>query len=469
MAIASLKLTSRILFLPSSPHFRKVPLLLPFRRPTTYPVNPLPLISSLISLRKIMCNATEVPVTKDKGSKGGVSDKEGKNWVPVVPMAALPKGERRVIIQNGETIWLLQYKDDIFVIENRSPTESAYFEGLLNAKLTMEAINLRGVRPQVEQLQAQLNRMQCFLEAADARPKGGADEIIIHDCVAEIREASYDAEAAIATFVVKIAFLTSGRSDQFPFVLKRYLCIFKECLALREVRLEIEVINTRVTNSLTTGFQICGILNSTGVGESSSTIKAILYPYCEEDVVGTEEDVKAVVDLLVKEKTQYRVVSIWGMGDLGKTTLAKMVYKNIEIMRHFKCVAWAYISEQYNTREVLEGILIKLLSLSNKERKAIGKLKHDELVKKLHQVQSEKKCLVILDDIWKDVDWDSLSPSFPNTTEVGSKILLTTHNENVAKHVDQQRVLYKLRHLIEKESWELLCEENISEKKRRYR
>ncbi|CAL5377065.1 unnamed protein product [Camellia sinensis] len=54
--------------------------------------------------------------------------------------------------------------------------------------------------------------------------------------------------------------------------------------------------------------------------------------------------------------------------------------------------------------------------LSNEERKAIGKLKHDELVKKLHQVQSEKKCLVILDDIWKDADWDSPSPGFPNTT-----------------------------------------------------
>ncbi|KAL7236952.1 hypothetical protein ACSBR1_020106 [Camellia fascicularis] len=118
-----------------------------------------------------------------------------------------------------------------------------------------------------------------------------------------------------------------------------------------------------------------------------------------------------------------------------------------------------------NTREVLEGILIKLLSLSNEERKAIGKLRHDELVKKLHQVQSEKKYLVILDDIWKDADWDSLSPGFPNTTEVGSKLLLTTRNENVAKHVDQQCVLYKLRHLTEKESWELFVKKTFLRRK----
>ncbi|KAI7981807.1 putative disease resistance protein RXW24L [Camellia lanceoleosa] len=179
----------------------------------------------------------------------------------------------------------------------------------LGELLLQEALNLRGVRPQVEQLQAQLNRMERFLEAADARPKGGEDEIIICNCVAEIREASNDAETAIAAFVVKIAF------------------------PLREVRLEIERINTRITNSLTTGVQTSVILHPTEVGESSSSTSTAerqlrrSYTYIvEEDVVGVEENVKAIVDLLVKEKTHYRVVSIWGMGGLAKSTLAKTIY-----------------------------------------------------------------------------------------------------------------------------------------------
>ena len=56
--------------------------------------------------------------------------------MPVVPLAALPRGERRVIVQDGEEILLLWYKDQVFAIENRSPAEGAYTEGLLNAKLT---------------------------------------------------------------------------------------------------------------------------------------------------------------------------------------------------------------------------------------------------------------------------------------------------------------------------------------------
>lgn len=43
-----------------------------------------------------------------------------------------------MIIQDGETILLLWYKDQVFAIENRSPAEGAYTEGLLNAKLTQD-------------------------------------------------------------------------------------------------------------------------------------------------------------------------------------------------------------------------------------------------------------------------------------------------------------------------------------------
>jgi hypothetical protein len=85
----------------------------------------------LVLRRRITtCKATEVSLAEESSASGG------ENWVPVVPLGALPRGERRVIIQDGETILLLWYKDEVFAIENRSPAEGAYSEGLLNAKLT---------------------------------------------------------------------------------------------------------------------------------------------------------------------------------------------------------------------------------------------------------------------------------------------------------------------------------------------
>ncbi|KAI0496202.1 hypothetical protein KFK09_022511 [Dendrobium nobile] len=136
MATASKFSAATILFSSSNElRFRPTTITQKLRR-LAFP--PQPPISR--SVRKTSCKATEV--TKVEGGEAptvaSASDDDGQNWVPVVPLAALPKGERRVIIQDGETILLLWYKEELFAIENRSPAEGAYTEGLLNAKLTQD-------------------------------------------------------------------------------------------------------------------------------------------------------------------------------------------------------------------------------------------------------------------------------------------------------------------------------------------
>ncbi|CAA7396537.1 unnamed protein product [Spirodela intermedia] len=113
-------------------------------RPCFFPLKScrlLPLRQSISrSARRISCEATEASKVAEGGGAAASSPPggDGKNWVPVVPLAALPKGERRVIIQGNETILLLWYKDEVLAIENRSPAEGAYSEGLINAKLTQD-------------------------------------------------------------------------------------------------------------------------------------------------------------------------------------------------------------------------------------------------------------------------------------------------------------------------------------------
>lgn len=89
------------------------------------------------SSSRLACRAAEVSGAESSSAAAeGAGGGGGASWVPVVPLAALPRGERRVIVQDGEEILLLWYKNQVFAIENRSPAEGAYTEGLLNAKLT---------------------------------------------------------------------------------------------------------------------------------------------------------------------------------------------------------------------------------------------------------------------------------------------------------------------------------------------
>ncbi|KAI8025483.1 putative disease resistance protein [Camellia lanceoleosa] len=290
---------------------------------------------------------------------------------------------------------------------------------------------------------------------------------MVHNWVVEIREAAYDAEDVIDMYIIKVAF---RRRTGILNVFMRFSCVIKDCIAIHKVGVEIESIKTKIS-SITTSLQKYGVSSSEGES-SSSTTKAISegasssssryetqrllrqsYPQImEEDIVGLDKDLTEIVEHLVKEERQCRVVSIWEMGGIGKTTLAKKVYHHNDVRCHFDCFAWPFISQQCNVREVLEEILIGLTSPSLDERKKIKIMKHGELVEELFQVQSQKKCLVAIDDIWKAQDWEIFSPTFSNKKDASSKILLTTRIKEVASNADQPR---ELRTLTENESWEL--------------
>ncbi|THF97827.1 hypothetical protein TEA_010645 [Camellia sinensis var. sinensis] len=319
--------------------------------------------------------------------------------------------------------------------------------------LIQEAKLLRGVKGQVDEMQTELKRMQSFLKDAAARQEGG-DEMV-RNWVVEIREAAYDAEDVIDTYIIKVAF---RRRTGILNVFMRFSCVIKDCIAIHKVGVEIESIKTKIS-SITASLQKHGV-RATSEGESLSSSRyetqRLLrksYPHImEEDIVGLDKDLTEIVEHLVKEERQCRVVSIWGMGGLGKTTLAKEVYHHNDVRRHFDCFSWAFISQQCNLREVLEGILIGLTSPSLDKRKKIKIMKLGELVEELFQVQSQKKCLVVIDDIWKAQDWEILSPAFPNKKDASSKILLTTRKKEVASYADQP---HELRTLTEDESWKL--------------
>uniref|UniRef100_A0A0E0QTW0 Uncharacterized protein n=1 Tax=Oryza rufipogon TaxID=4529 RepID=A0A0E0QTW0_ORYRU len=335
-------------------------------------------------------------------------------------------------------------------------------DGVLNragSAVADEAALLLGVRREVEFIRDELDMMRSFLKVATANPD--ADDTV-RTWVKQVRDLAYDVEDSLLDFALFADTLSSSSSSSWwlPWrIAERH----RVAARIRELKASVEELNQRFLR-----YRIVVEHPRASRGGGASDDQQQLHDhdgqyysaelaFQESDIIGRARE-KAEVTALVLSGCgggdvvgggALGVVSVWGMGGMGKSSLVRMVYNDPELLDAFDCDAWVTVPHPLDSADEFVRRLRRHL--------AVGK---DQDV---HAYLREKRYVIIVDDLHSREEWEHIWPVLHVDGGKGSRVVVTTRREDVARHCaglvrEGHGHVYELRPLGREESKDLFCQ-----------
>ncbi|KAL9459566.1 hypothetical protein AB3S75_002882 [Citrus x aurantiifolia] len=313
-----------------------------------------------------------------------------------------------------------------------------------------------GVGKQVKKLTSNLRAIQAVLNDAEQRQvKEGSVRLWLD----ELKEASYDMEDVLDEWTTARLKLQIEGVDENALVQKMPVCSFflspcigfKQVVLRRDIAQKINEIN-EIFDDIAKRKDVFNFNVIRGSTEKSERIHSTALINVS-DVRGRDEEKNILKRKLLcqsnEEQNAVQIISLVGMGGIGKTTLAQFAYNDKDVIENFDKRIWVCVSDPFDEFRIakaiiegLEGSLPNLVELNS-------------LLEYIHKSIKEKKFFLILDDVWTDdySKWEPFHNCLMNGLR-GSRILVTTRKETVARMMESTDVI-SIKELSEHECWSL--------------
>ncbi|KAG8391750.1 hypothetical protein BUALT_Bualt01G0219500 [Buddleja alternifolia] len=265
--------------------------------------------------------------------------------------------------------------------------------------------------------------IQAFLHDVERKQVVNAT---VANLIIDIKDLAFDIEDILDAYVPRI-------ESRIPRV---YLRI-KVCKGIEKIKRKLQAIKDAK--------ELFGIDTSSEVDTINVDPRIPALHVDEPIVLGFDDDIRKLKVKILNEEQQLCYVAIVGMPGIGKTTLAKKLFKGVKHM--FDYSASVSVSQKPNIKDVLLGIA-KQLGLEKDERE-----ENEEA--NIHAFLKERRYVLLLDDIWHTDAWDCLKASIPIDSKNGSRIIITSRYTNVGRYIGTERSLFKLQPFDFETSWTL--------------
>ncbi|GAB2272178.1 hypothetical protein Dimus_006998 [Dionaea muscipula] len=320
----------------------------------------------------------------------------------------------------------------------------------LGSKALEEIAAAGGFKDQLEKLKDTANTIKDVLSDAEQRQE---ENKAVRGWLEKLRSVVYDADDLFDEFSTMVTRKESMAGSTISKEVRLFFSSSNPAAFAYKMARQVKEIRERLDAIAKDGDQFTFRPLGNDIGQALSCgRRRQTYSYVDADeVIGRDEDKKAIVEMLMLDPNvgeNISVLSIVGIGGLGKTTLAQFVYNDEQIQKHFELKLWVCVSDVFDIKVVIEKILMSATSTKPQD------VEIDQLQTQLRRIIGGKNCLLVLDDLWNENrdKWLELK-ALLKVGRMGSKILVTSRSKRVAKMIAGTTPPYELKGLSEEKSW----------------
>ncbi|XVF64948.1 hypothetical protein PTKIN_Ptkin09bG0207600 [Pterospermum kingtungense] len=341
-----------------------------------------------------------------------------------------------------------------------SPLLQVVFDKLANPLLEHIADRL-SLKKEVRKLQQTLYVIQAVLaDAEEQQLTNGALRIWL----TELKEVAYEMEDLLDEFSLEaMRSRNRGFAERSCFPIPSLQVRQVDCVdllhRLKQIKEKLELLAEEKSNFHLRNTDSYRDTSKRGRRQTGSLI-------IESEVLGREEDKCRIIDQLLSSNNSspgdIPVVSIVGLGGLGKTTLAQLVYNKDTVAAQFDLKIWVCVGDDFD----LVKIMVSIIESASKNKCDIFEM--DVLQFRLHEILLGKRYLLVLDDVWNedDCEWEKLRMPLRSGVE-GSRIIVTTRSKKVAMIMESTCTL-QLEGLSDDDCWTLFKQRAFGNKEKEH-
>nr|UBY07624.1 NBS-LRR disease resistance protein [Dasypyrum villosum] len=341
---------------------------------------------------------------------------------------------------------------------------ASYVQSMLTEMVTEEVHMLLGVGDEIDKMDVKLRDLKNFLADADRR---NITDTSVQEWVAQLKRAMYEASDILDLCQLKAMERSPSTKDVGCF--NPLLFCMRNPSHAHDIGTRIKALNKRL-DTIKERSAAFSFINLGSYHDHNSKVQASHFGnkrretsgvFDRSGVVGKkiEEDTRKLVEIMLTEKegsTNNMVVAIVGVGGIGKTTLAQKVFNDETVKAEFDKTIWLSISKDFDEVELLRTI-ITLAGAVHRGEKALAVLQPI-----LTTTLTGKKLFLVLDDVWSHGAWsDVLKTSLVNVVAHGTRVLVTTRDERVARGMKAVLPYHHVDKLQEEDAWLLLKKQII--------